>query len=72
MSMAKWMFRCGKFNYIVISKFFTRLSFSRGRRQYLHHPRLEEVRKLWLNHAIPTLIARRLESTVDNGGWETL
>ena len=44
----------------------------RGRRQYLHHIRWEEVRKLWLNQGIPTLIARKLESGLDNGGWETL
>jgi hypothetical protein len=30
------------------------------------------VRKNWLNHRIPTIIARKLESTVDSGGWETL
>ncbi|THH04445.1 hypothetical protein EW145_g5517 [Phellinidium pouzarii] len=47
-------------------------SMRRGRRQYLHHARWEEVRKTWLNHGIPTLIARKLESTVDSGGWETL
>ncbi|TDL22308.1 hypothetical protein BD410DRAFT_256866 [Rickenella mellea] len=44
----------------------------RGRRQYLHNARWDEVRKTWLNHGIPTLIARKLESTVDSGGWETL
>ncbi|KAI0719055.1 hypothetical protein C8T65DRAFT_604021 [Cerioporus squamosus] len=48
------------------------VSMRRGRRQYLHHARWEEVHKIWLNHGIPTLIARRLEGTVDNGGWETL
>ncbi|KAI0782190.1 hypothetical protein C8Q75DRAFT_727881 [Abortiporus biennis] len=48
------------------------VSMRRGRRQYLHHARWEEVRRLWLNHGLPTLIARRLESTVDNGGWEAL
>jgi E3 ubiquitin-protein ligase UBR1 len=44
----------------------------RGRRQYLHPIRWEEVRKIWLNHGVPTLVARKLESTVDSGGWETL
>lgn len=44
----------------------------RGRRQYLHHARWEEIRKTWLNHGIPTVVARKLESTVDSGGWETL
>ncbi|PCH33185.1 hypothetical protein WOLCODRAFT_111408 [Wolfiporia cocos MD-104 SS10] len=48
------------------------VSMRRGRRQYLHYARWEEVRKIWLNHGVPTLIARRLESTVDSGGWETL
>lgn len=44
----------------------------RGRRQYLHSTRWEEVRRLWLHHGIPTLISRKLEGTVDNGGWESL
>lgn len=44
----------------------------RGRRQYIHGPRWEEIRKTWLNHGIPTAVARKLESTVDNGGWEML
>ncbi|KAI0367458.1 hypothetical protein BV20DRAFT_970410 [Pilatotrama ljubarskyi] len=48
------------------------VSMRRGRRQYLHRARWEEVHKIWLNHGIPTLIARRLEGTVDSGGWETL
>ncbi|KAI0063243.1 hypothetical protein BV25DRAFT_1824839 [Artomyces pyxidatus] len=47
-------------------------SMRRGRRQFLHPARWEEVRKTWLNHGIPTLVARKLESTVDSGGWETL
>jgi E3 ubiquitin-protein ligase UBR1 len=53
------------FIYLVISS-------RRGRRQYLHHARWEEIRKTWLNHGIPTVVARKLESTVDNGGWEML
>ncbi|KAH9927415.1 uncharacterized protein BXZ73DRAFT_90700 [Epithele typhae] len=48
------------------------VSMRRGRRQYLHHARWEDVHKIWLSHGIPTLISRRLEGTVDNGGWETL
>ncbi|KAJ8593596.1 hypothetical protein M405DRAFT_731193 [Rhizopogon salebrosus TDB-379] len=48
------------------------ISMRRGRRQYLHPARWEEVRKTWLNHNIPTAVARKLESTVDSGGWETL
>ncbi|KAF9259157.1 hypothetical protein L218DRAFT_981591 [Marasmius fiardii PR-910] len=48
------------------------VSMRRGRRQYLHHARWEDVRKTWLNHQIPTVIARKLESSLDSGGWETL
>jgi len=48
------------------------MSMRRGRRQFLHPARWEEVRKTWLNHGIPTLVARKLEGTVDNGGWETM
>ena len=48
------------------------LALRRGRRQYLHPARWEDVRKTWLNHGIPTMVARKMEATVDNGGWETL
>ncbi|KAF7365509.1 E3 ubiquitin-protein ligase [Mycena venus] len=48
------------------------ISMRRGRRQYLHVARWEEVRKTWLSHGIPTIIARRLEASLDSGGWETL
>ncbi|KAF8584966.1 hypothetical protein K439DRAFT_1633097 [Ramaria rubella] len=47
-------------------------SMRRGRRQLLHDIRAEEIRKLWLSHGIPTYIARKLDSTVDVGGWEQL
>ncbi|KAG6907221.1 hypothetical protein DXG01_009834 [Tephrocybe rancida] len=48
------------------------ISMRRGRRQYLHYARWEEIRKNWLNHQVPTIVARKLESTLDAGGWETL
>ncbi|TFK38761.1 hypothetical protein BDQ12DRAFT_99504 [Crucibulum laeve] len=48
------------------------ISMRRGRRQYLHHARWEDVRRTWLSHSIPTVVARKLESTMDSGGWETL
>lgn len=47
------------------------ISMRRGRRQYLHFARWEDVRKTWLNHSIPTIVARKLEATIDPGGWET-
>ena len=39
-----------------------------GRRQYIHTPRWEDICKTWLDHGIPTGVARKLESTVDSGG----
>ncbi|KAE9403494.1 hypothetical protein BT96DRAFT_917440 [Gymnopus androsaceus JB14] len=47
------------------------ISMRRGRRQYLHHTRWEDIRKTWMNHGVPTMIARKLESSLDSGGWET-
>ncbi|KAF4623369.1 hypothetical protein D9613_001400 [Agrocybe pediades] len=44
----------------------------RGRRQFLHHARWEVIRKTWLSHGIPSMVARKLESSMDSGGWETL
>ncbi|KDR68822.1 hypothetical protein GALMADRAFT_1032198 [Galerina marginata CBS 339.88] len=48
------------------------LSMRRGRRQFLHHARWEVIRKTWLSHGIPSMVARKLESSMDSGGWETL
>ncbi|KAG6874158.1 hypothetical protein C0995_005576 [Termitomyces sp. Mi166 len=48
------------------------VSMRRGRRQFLHYARWEEIRRNWLNHQIPTIVARKLESSLDAGGWETL
>jgi len=30
------------------------------------------LRMVWLHHGVPSMIARRLEGDVNNGGWETL
>ncbi|KAH9440457.1 hypothetical protein MJO29_016281 [Puccinia striiformis f. sp. tritici] len=43
----------------------------RGRPQFLHYPRWDEIRRVWLNHSIPTFVARRQESSTDVGGWPT-
>ncbi|KAF8992917.1 hypothetical protein BDQ17DRAFT_1432049 [Cyathus striatus] len=48
------------------------ISMRRGRRQFLHSARWEEVRRTWLNHGIATVVARKLESSMDAGGWETM
>ena len=40
---------------------------------FLKQKRYDELlRILWLQHGIPSAIARRLEGEVNNGGWETL
>lgn len=45
----------------------------RGRtQQFLHRDRYDEIRKNWLRHSIPTVVARRLEMTQDSGGWTVL
>ena len=33
---------------------------------------MEELRKTWLNHGIPTFVARKLDSTIDVGGWDSV
>ncbi|KAK9491525.1 hypothetical protein V1508DRAFT_357779 [Lipomyces doorenjongii] len=43
----------------------------RGRPLYLSKKRYENlIRNIWLQNGIASQIARRIESTVDNGGWE--
>jgi len=44
---------------------------NRGRPQYLYQGRYQELRRLWISQGIPVYIARKLEETFDNGGWET-
>ena len=40
---------------------------------YLNQRRYDHLqRAVWLNHGVPSAISRRLESEVNNGGWETL
>ncbi|KAK0554585.1 E3 ubiquitin-protein ligase ubr1 [Tilletia horrida] len=41
----------------------------RGRLQKLHMQRYDEVRKHWLGHTVATVIARKLDAEVDEGGW---
>ncbi|GAA5959792.1 hypothetical protein JCM3765_000105 [Sporobolomyces pararoseus] len=40
--------------------------------QYLHQGRYDEIRKIWLNQGVPTLVARKLDATTDHGGWTTM
>jgi E3 ubiquitin-protein ligase UBR1 len=45
--------------------------FKKRRPLYLNSARYDEIRKLWLNHSVATLVARKLESGNDPGGWNT-
>ncbi|EJT98871.1 hypothetical protein DACRYDRAFT_69944 [Dacryopinax primogenitus] len=44
----------------------------RARLQHLHTMRYEDLRKQWLTHGIPAIVARKLEGAIDHGGWGTL
>ncbi|KAK5663672.1 hypothetical protein OQA88_4103 [Cercophora sp. LCS_1] len=44
-----------------------------GRQLFLHQKRYDSMlRNLWLSHGVPSLISRRLEADINNGGWETI
>ncbi|KAH9820567.1 hypothetical protein DFH28DRAFT_952668 [Melampsora americana] len=47
------------------------MGIKRGRPQFLHRIRWDEIRKIWLNQSIPTHVARRQEIGSDVGGWPT-
>ena len=37
-------------------------SMKRGFPQYLHSPRLDDIRKTWLTHGVPSFVARKMEA----------
>ncbi|KAL4402382.1 E3 ubiquitin-protein ligase Ubr1 [Malassezia pachydermatis] len=43
----------------------------KARPQRLHMQRYDELRKQWLTHGIANIVTRRVESTIDQGGWIT-
>jgi E3 ubiquitin-protein ligase UBR1 len=44
-----------------------------GRQLYLHQKRYDALlRTVWLQHGIPSVISRKLEMDINNGGWETI
>lgn len=45
---------------------------SRGHPQYQYQPRADELRRTWLNHGVASFVARRLELSLDQGGWGSL
>ncbi len=45
----------------------------RNRQLFLSQKRYDALlRNVWLQHGIPTMISRKLEADMNNGGWETL
>ncbi|KAJ6072705.1 hypothetical protein N7467_010790 [Penicillium canescens] len=45
----------------------------RNRQLILNHKRYDRLlRDVWLSHSIPATISRKLESEINNGGWETI
>ncbi|KAM7223185.1 hypothetical protein V8F06_001398 [Rhypophila decipiens] len=49
------------------------LGLRHGRQLFLHQKRYDAMlRTLWLNHGVPSYIARKLEADINNGGWETI
>ncbi|KAL7268027.1 E3 ubiquitin-protein ligase ubr1 [Rhizina undulata] len=45
----------------------------RNRRLFLNQRRYDALlRTVWLQHGIPSVISRKLEADINNGGWETL
>ena len=45
----------------------------RNRQLFLNQKRYDAfLRTVWLQHQIPTIIARRLEPDFNTGGWDTL
>ncbi|TIC25242.1 hypothetical protein E3Q12_01043 [Wallemia mellicola] len=44
----------------------------RGKPQYLHKQRLDEIYRIWVNHQIPSWIGRKLDLVSDQGGWRTM
>lgn len=43
----------------------------KARPQRLHLQRYDELRKQWLTHGLANVVTRRIESTIDHGGWTT-
>ena len=45
----------------------------RNRQLILSQKRYDKLlREVWLNHGIQSVISRKLESDINNGGWESI
>lgn len=43
------------------------------RQLFLNQKRYDALfRSTWLSHGIPSIISRKLEADINNGGWETI
>ncbi|KKA30126.1 hypothetical protein TD95_002000 [Thielaviopsis punctulata] len=50
----------------------TDMGLRHGRQLFLNQKRYDKIRTMFLTHGVPSLIARKLEADVNNGGWETI
>ncbi|KAJ1566168.1 hypothetical protein HK096_002677 [Nowakowskiella sp. JEL0078] len=50
----------------------TDTEFRRRHPMFLNQRRYEEVRKQWLTHMVPSIVARKVEASMNVGGWRTM
>ncbi|KNE67863.1 hypothetical protein AMAG_12581 [Allomyces macrogynus ATCC 38327] len=48
------------------------LGFRRGRPMKISAAKVGELNRLWITHGTASLVARKIEASMDTGGWETL
>jgi E3 ubiquitin-protein ligase UBR1 len=48
------------------------IGLKKGKIQFLHLVRFDELRKQWLNHGLANIITRKIEAVIDQGGWITM
>lgn len=48
------------------------IGLQRGRPQRLHQSRYDDLRKQWLSGGIASIVARKIDNTVDVGGWTSI
>ena len=48
------------------------IGLKKGKIQFLHPVRFDELRKQWLNHGLANTITRKVEAVMDQGGWVTM
>lgn len=48
------------------------IGLKKGKIQFLHTIRFDELRRQWLQHGLANMIARKIEAVMDQGGWVTM